>query len=72
MERLIAHFRKAHQLIIGKKTAQRLAETTPGMRHIDPAWHFQITGYDESSLLPRSVDVTLRELQAAAKGRNVA
>ena len=72
MERLIAHFRKAHQLIISGKTAQRLAETVPAMHHIDSAWHFQVTGYDESAMLPRSVDVTLRELQAAVKGRNVA
>ena len=63
MERLIAHFRKAHQLMLSGRTAQRLADTASAMKHIDPAWHFQVTGYDESSLLPRSVDVTLLELQ---------
>lgn len=72
MERLIAHFREAHQLVISGRTAQRLSETAPGMRQIDPAWHFQVTGYDESTMLPRSVDVTLRELLGAVRGRNVA
>ncbi|HLY08029.1 MAG TPA: hypothetical protein VKW04_01870 [Planctomycetota bacterium] len=71
MGRLIAHFRKVHLTIISGKAAERLAQTVRNMRHVDGGIGLGVTGSDISALVPRHVDVTLRELRAALGGRRV-
>ena len=71
MARLIAYFRKAHLTIISEKMADRLAHTVRNMRQVDAAIMLGVTGSDVSALLPRHVDVTLRELRAVLAGRRV-
>ena len=71
MGRLIAYFRKAHLTIISGKAADRLAHTVRNMRQVDGGIALGVTGSDVSALLPRHVDVTLRELRAVLAGRRV-
>lgn len=71
MSRLVAYFRKAHLTIISGKAAERLAMTVRNMRAVDGGIMLGITGSDVSALLPRHVDVTLRELRAVLSGRRV-
>ncbi len=69
MERLINYFLRAHQMAIGERTAQRLAETVRNMKGIDPGLRMAVTGSDATALIPRRVDLTLEELRAALEGR---
>ncbi|HVR85191.1 MAG TPA: hypothetical protein VMU54_12820 [Planctomycetota bacterium] len=71
MGKLIAHFRKVHLTIISVKAAERLAQTVRNMRSIDGGIQLGVTGSDVSALLPRHVEVTLRELRAVLGGRRV-
>jgi len=71
MGRLIAYFRKVHQTIISGKAAGRLASTVRNMRCVDGGILLGVTGSDATALLPRHVDVTLRELRAVLAGRRV-
>jgi hypothetical protein len=71
MSRLAAHFRKVHLTIISGKAAQRLALIVRNLRMVDGGWVLGVTGSDVSALLPRHVDVTLRELRAVLSGRRV-
>lgn len=71
MARLVAYFRKAHLTIISGKAADRLANTVRNMRAVDGSIMLGVTGSDVSALLPRHVDVTLRELRAVLAGRRV-
>lgn len=71
MSKLIAYFRKAHLTIISGKAAERLALTVRNMRRVDGGILLGVTGSDDTALLPRHVDVTLRELRAVLAGRRV-
>ncbi|HLY75249.1 MAG TPA: hypothetical protein VKU80_14105 [Planctomycetota bacterium] len=71
MGKLIAHFRKVHLTIISGKAAERLAHTVRNMRGVDGGILLGVTGSDVSALLPRHVDVTLRELRSVLGGRRV-
>lgn len=71
MGKLIAYFRKVHLTIISSKVAERLALTVRNMRRVDGGIVLGVTGSDDSALLPRHVDVTLRELRAVLAGRRV-
>ena len=71
MARLAAYFRKVHMTIISGKAAERLAHTVRNMRAVDGNIMLGVTGSDVSALLPRHVDVTLRELRAVLSGRRV-
>jgi hypothetical protein len=71
MGRLIAYFRKVHLTIISGKAAGRLAQTVRNMRQVDGGILLGVTGSDVSALLPRHVDVTLRELRAVLSGRRI-
>lgn len=71
MARLAAYFRKVHRTIISGKAAERLALTVRNMRAVDGNIMLGVTGSDVSALLPRHVDVTLRELRAVLAGRRV-
>jgi hypothetical protein len=71
MGKLIAHFRKVHLTIISSKAAERLALTVRNMRRVDGGIQLGVTGSDVSALLPRHVEVTLRELRAVLGGRRV-
>lgn len=71
MGRLIAYFRKVHLTIISGKAAERLAQTVRNMRRVDGGILLGVTGSDVSALLPRHVDVTLRELRAVLAGRRI-
>ncbi len=72
MERLRAHFLKAHQVVITDKAAARLAETVRAMKAVEPWMILSVTGSDAAALLPRRIDATLSELRAALAGRHVA
>ncbi|HYF00088.1 MAG TPA: hypothetical protein VEJ18_14305 [Planctomycetota bacterium] len=69
MERLIGHFRKRYEILIGEKTARRLTDTVRAMGHIDPQIYLGVTGSDVTALIPRRIDVTLAELRAVIDGR---
>ena len=69
MERLIGHFRKRYEILIGEKTARRLADTVKAMTHVDPQILLGVTGSDVSALIPRRIDVTLSELRSVLDGR---
>ncbi len=69
MRRLILHFRKAHDLEVGGRTAARMAEVVRAMACLEPWTRLGITGCDRSSRLPRRIDVTLAELRAVLGGR---
>ncbi|HZE96275.1 MAG TPA: hypothetical protein VE981_04575 [Planctomycetota bacterium] len=71
MARLVSYFRRVHLTIISGKAAERLALTVRNMRAVDGALMLGVTGSDVSALLPRHVDVTLRELRAVLSGRRV-
>lgn len=71
MERLLNHFLRAHQMAISERTARRLGETVPAMRSLDGSILLGVTGSDASALIPRRIDVPLRELRAALEGRRV-
>jgi len=71
MGKLIAYFRKVHLTIISSKSAERLALTVRNMRRVDGGILLGVTGSDAAALLPRHVDVTLRELRAVLAGRRV-
>jgi hypothetical protein len=71
MARLIAYFRKVHQTVISGKVAGRLAHTVRAMRQVDGTILLGVTGADVSALLPRHVDVPLRELRAVLSRRRV-
>jgi len=71
MGKLIAYFRKVHLTIISSKSAVRLALTVRNMRRVDGGILLGVTGSDDTALLPRHVDVTLRELRAVLAGRRV-
>lgn len=67
MERLLRHFRRAHHLALGIRTAGRLLRLALGLRNGDPAHRLVVVGSDVSALLPRQVDLPLGELQGAVK-----
>jgi len=69
MGKLMAYFRKVHRTIISGKAAERLALTVRNMRRVDGGIRLGVTGSDVSALLPRHVEVTLRELRAVLGGR---
>ncbi|MBV8880224.1 MAG: hypothetical protein JO332_09690 [Planctomycetaceae bacterium] len=71
MSRLVSYFRKVHLTIISGKVAERLATTVRNMRAVDGGILLGVTGSDDTALLPRHVDVTLRELRAVLSGRRV-
>lgn len=71
MGRLLAYFRKVHRTIISGKAADRLALTVRNMRQIDGGILLGVTGSDVAALLPRHVDVTLRELRAVLARRRI-
>jgi hypothetical protein len=71
MERLMKHFRCAHQMVISEKTARRLASTVRNMGNVGSFILFGVTGSDAAALLPRRVDASLGELRAALEGRRV-
>ena len=71
MERLIAYFRKAHDIVISEKMAERLAHTVRNMSQVDAGIQLGVTGSDVSALLPKRVDVTLGELRGVLRGRRV-
>lgn len=72
MGKLIRHFREAHQIAIGPKTAARLARAARGLRGVDARYVLAVTGCELWAMVPRRVDVTLRELRTALRGRHVA
>jgi hypothetical protein len=69
MERLLAHFRNQHQILIAERAAARLADTVRAMRNVDPGILLGVMGSDMDALVPRRIDVTLAELRAALEGR---
>ncbi len=69
MERLLNHFLRAHAMAVSERTAARLADTVRAMRGLDGAILLGVTGSDATALIPRRVDVTLRELRSALEGR---
>lgn len=69
MERLVAHFRDRHQILIAERVAARLAETVRGLRNVDPGILLGVMGSDVDALIPRRIDVSLAELRAALEGR---
>ena len=71
MGKLMAYFRKVHLTIISNKAAERLALTVRNMRRIDGGTVLGVTGSDDTALLPRHVDVTLRELRLVLSGRRI-
>ena len=69
MEKLLEHFRGAHQIVITDRAAARLAETVRCMRNVEPWILLGVTGSDIASRTPRRVDVALGDLQAVVEGR---
>lgn len=69
MERLVAHFRDRHQMLIAERAAARLAEIVRGLRNVDPGILLGVMGSDVDALIPRRIDVTLSELRSALEGR---
>jgi hypothetical protein len=69
MERLLAHFRNQHQILIAERVAARLADTVRAMRNVDPGILLGVVGSDVDALVPRRIDVTLAELRSAIEGR---